>query len=139
MANIQNYLNQIKTAVFGKDVRESIHDAIKQCYDDASINHDNANMEVKLARGSHNTLNDRLDENEKNQENLSSQLDTKANEIKSLNDNGEKVTQSILASMTSTGEKSLATGVKELKEKGYLEIEKKNVNGIFVYNYKLLR
>ena len=75
MANIQNYLNQIKTAVFGKDVRESIHDAIKQCYDDASINHDNANMEVKLARGSHNTLNDRLDENEKNQENLSSQLD----------------------------------------------------------------
>lgn len=76
MANIQNYLNQIKTAVFGKDVRESIHDAIKQCYDDATVNHDNANMEVKLARGSHNTLNDRLDENEKKQENLSSQLDT---------------------------------------------------------------
>ena len=75
MANIQNYLNQIKTAVFGKDVRESIHDAIKQCYDDATVNHDNANMEVKLARGSHNTLNDRLDENEKKQENLSSQLD----------------------------------------------------------------
>ena len=75
MANIQNYLNQIKTAVFGKDVRESIHDAIKQCYDDATVNHDNANMEVKLARGSHNTLNDRLDENEKNQEKLSSQLD----------------------------------------------------------------
>lgn len=78
MANIQNYLNQIKTAVFGKDVRESIHDAIKQCYDDATVNHDNANMEVKLARGSHNTLNDRLDENEKKQENLSSQLVTKA-------------------------------------------------------------
>lgn len=76
MANIQNYLNQIKTAVFGKDVRESIHDAIKQCYDDAAVNHDNANMEVKLARGSHNTLNDRLDENEKNQEKLSSQLET---------------------------------------------------------------
>ena len=84
MANIQNYLNQIKTAVFGKDVRESIHDAIKQCYDDASINHDNANMEVKLARGSHNTLNDRLDENEKNQENLSSQLDTKVNQTKTI-------------------------------------------------------
>ena len=75
MANIQNYLNQIKTAVFGKDVRESIHNAIKQCYDDAAVNHDNANMEVKLARGSYNTLNDRLDENEKVQENFSSQLD----------------------------------------------------------------
>ena len=44
--SIQNYLNQIKSAVFGKDVRQSIHDAIKQCYDDASIDHDNANMEV---------------------------------------------------------------------------------------------
>ena len=49
------------------------------------------------------------------------------------------MTQPILASMTSTGEKSLATGVKELKEKGYLEIEKKNINGIFVYSYKLLK
>lgn len=76
MANIQNYLNQIKTAVFGKDVRESIHNAIKQCYDDAAVNHDNANMEVKLARGTYNTLNDRLDENEKVQENFSSQLET---------------------------------------------------------------
>ena len=27
--SIQNYLNQIKTAVFGKDVRQSIHDAMK--------------------------------------------------------------------------------------------------------------
>ena len=75
MANIQSYLNQIKNAVFGKDVRESIHDAIKQCYDDAAVNHDNANMEVKLARGTHDTLNDRLVENEKNQEKISSQLD----------------------------------------------------------------
>lgn len=79
MANIQNYLNQIKTAVFGKDVRESIHNAIKQCYDDAAVNHDNANMEVKLARGSYNTLNDRLDENEKVQENFSSQLEQSTN------------------------------------------------------------
>lgn len=73
--SIQNYLNQIKNAVFGKDVRESIHDAIKQCYDDAAVNHDNANMEVKLARGTHDTLNDRLVENEKNQEKISSQLE----------------------------------------------------------------
>ena len=68
MASIQNHLNQIKNAIFGKDVRQSIHDAIKQCYDDASVDHDNANMEVKLARGTHETLNDRITENEKNQE-----------------------------------------------------------------------
>ena len=60
MSNITNHLNKIKTAIYGKDVRESIHDAIKEVYDDASINHDNANMEVKLARGVHDTLNDRL-------------------------------------------------------------------------------
>lgn len=79
MANIQNYLNQIKTAVFGKDVRESIHDAIKQCYDDASIDHDNANMEVKLARGSHDTLNERFTSVEENIKNNSEQLEHIAN------------------------------------------------------------
>lgn len=75
MASIQNYLNQIKSAVFGKDVRQSIHDAIKQCYDDASIDHDNANMEVKLARGSHDTLNERFTSVEENIKNNSEQLE----------------------------------------------------------------
>ena len=78
MASIQNYLNQIKSAVFGKDVRQAIHDAIEECYNTASIDHDNANMEVKLARGTHNTLNDRLEANEEKQENFSEQLDTYA-------------------------------------------------------------
>ena len=58
--SITNKLNQIKNAIYGKEVRGAIHDAIKQVYDDASVNHDNANMEVKMARGTHNTLNDRL-------------------------------------------------------------------------------
>ena len=79
MASIQEHLDKIKNAIFGKDVRQAIHDSIKQCYDDAAVNNDNANMEVKLARGSHNTLNDRLVENEKNQEKISSQLEHKAN------------------------------------------------------------
>ena len=78
MANIQNELNNIKTALYGKDVRNSIHDAIKTCYDDASVNNDNANMEVKLARGTHNTLNDRLCEVDEKQSSLSSQLAHKA-------------------------------------------------------------
>lgn len=91
--SIQNYLNQIKTAVFGKDVRQSIHDAIKQCYDDASVDNDNANMEVKLARGTHETLNDRITENEKNQEKLSSDLDTNIREIETkINEVAEKGT-----------------------------------------------
>ena len=60
MGNIQNELNNIKNAIYGKDVRNSIHNAIKTCYDDASVNNDNANMEVKLARGTHDTLNSRI-------------------------------------------------------------------------------
>lgn len=78
MANITTYLNNIKNAVFGRDVRDSIHDAIKQCYDDASIN-GNANMEVTLARGEYNNLNERLDSH-------SSQIKEKENEINILQD-----------------------------------------------------
>ena len=90
MANIQNELNNIKTALYGKDVRNSIHDAIKTCYDDASVNNDNANMEVKLARGTHNTLNDRLCEVDEKQNSLSSQLEHNANyfENKKMDKNG---------------------------------------------------
>lgn len=34
MATIRDYLNNILKAVYGKDVRQSIHDAIQQCYYD---------------------------------------------------------------------------------------------------------
>ena len=71
MANIKNELNNIKNALYGKDVRNSIHDAIEQCYIDASIN-GNANMEVTQARGEHETLGERLDDH-------ASQLAHKAN------------------------------------------------------------
>lgn len=72
--SITNKLNQIKNAIYGKDVRGAIHDAIKQVYDDASVNHDNANMEVKMARGTHNTLNDRLDNVDEIQAQTNAQL-----------------------------------------------------------------
>lgn len=72
--SITNKLNQIKNAIYGKEVRGAIHDAIKQVYDDASVNHDNANMEVKMARGTHNTLNDRLDKSEQKLDETNAQL-----------------------------------------------------------------
>lgn len=34
MAGIETYLNQIKNAIYGKDVRQAIHDGIEQCYKD---------------------------------------------------------------------------------------------------------
>lgn len=36
MSTIQDHLNNILKAVYGKDVRQSIHDAIDKCYDDVS-------------------------------------------------------------------------------------------------------
>ena len=79
--SITNKLNQIKNAIYGKEVRGAIHDAIKECYDDASVNHDNANMEVKMARGTHNTLNDRLDNVDEIQAQTNAQLSTKIKEL----------------------------------------------------------
>lgn len=36
MSSIYDLLAQIKNAVYGKDVRDAIHDSIEQCYDDAT-------------------------------------------------------------------------------------------------------
>ncbi|MCT2342642.1 SGNH/GDSL hydrolase family protein [Niallia taxi] len=60
MGSITTFLNKIITAKLGKDIRQSIHDAIKQTYDDATAN-GNANMEVSIARGVFDTLGSRLD------------------------------------------------------------------------------
>lgn len=102
MANITNFLTKIKTAVHGKDVRGAIHDAIKQVYDDASVDHDNANMEVKLARGTHNTLNDRLDNVDEIQAQTNAQLSAKIQEVASTGTTSE-VIQSKVQQMSEEG------------------------------------
>lgn len=40
MANVYELLEQINSAIYGEDVRSSIHDAIEQCYEDATGNPD---------------------------------------------------------------------------------------------------
>lgn len=57
---IDNHLKIIKEGVFGRDVRQAIHDGIQQVYDDATAN-GNANMEVAKARGEFENLADRLE------------------------------------------------------------------------------
>ncbi|HEM3710127.1 TPA: hypothetical protein U1D09_000248 [Streptococcus suis] len=56
---IDNHLKVIKEGVFGRDVRQAIHDGIKQAYEDGTAN-GNANMEVSQARGSYPNLSSRL-------------------------------------------------------------------------------
>lgn len=62
--------------VFGKDVRQNIHDGIKQCYDDAIAN-GHTDMEVSQARGTFNNLKARLDSVDNkilNNENLANKI-----------------------------------------------------------------
>lgn len=79
MGNITDYLSKIKTAIYGKDVRGAMHDAIKQVYDDAAQS-GNANMEVTLARGTEPNLNARLEKMDEVAETTTAQLATKANQ-----------------------------------------------------------
>lgn len=60
--SIQNELNQIKNAVYGREVRQAIHDGIEKAYNDAtSGGAGDTNLEVVLARGNYDALNKRLD------------------------------------------------------------------------------
>lgn len=36
MSKISEYLQLIKTAIYGREVRDAIHDSIKQCYEDVT-------------------------------------------------------------------------------------------------------
>ena len=75
---IDNHLKVIKEGVFGRDVRQAIHDGIQQAYDDATAN-GNANMEVAMARGTEPTLNDRLGKMDDKDAEITAQLAQKVN------------------------------------------------------------
>ena len=64
MANIKQCLDNIMNATYGEEVRDSIHDGIKQCYEDAAQG-GNSSMEIIDARGLYNTLGKRLDDSDK--------------------------------------------------------------------------
>lgn len=56
---IDQYLKVIKEGVFGRDVRQAIHDGIERVYEDATFD-GNTNMEVAKARGGFDTLSQNL-------------------------------------------------------------------------------
>ena len=91
MASIQEHLDKIKNAIFGKDVRQSIHDGLnkinqetertskkqeklERTFDDLIINAGNSNAEVAAARNGFETLGKRLD-------GVDSQLEDMENEV----------------------------------------------------------
>ncbi|HEW9274456.1 TPA: hypothetical protein V1O82_001263 [Streptococcus pneumoniae] len=56
---IDQYLKVIKEGIFGRDVRQAIHDGIERVYEDATFD-GNTNMEVAKARGVFDTLSQNL-------------------------------------------------------------------------------
>ena len=81
--SIQEHLDKIRNAIYGREVRESIAKGIETAYDDASEK-DNANMEVKIARGTHPTLRDRLNEVDNTQQQTDSKVEIERQRINLL-------------------------------------------------------
>src|SRR5699024_7127011 len=78
--SIQEHLNKIRNAVYGHEVRESIAKGIETAYDDASEK-DNANMEVKIARGTNPNLNTRLNKMDETDRQNTEKIDSNYNEV----------------------------------------------------------
>lgn len=97
---IDNYLKVIKEGVFGRDVRQAIHDGIQQAYDDAIAN-GNANMEVSQARGGLPSLDARLDGLDLKDADLQNQINT--------NKNGLDLKDADLQSQINTNKTSITT------------------------------
>lgn len=77
MATIQDYLNQIKNAIYGKDVRQAIHDGIQQCYYDGKAGSTDleARQRLDTAEGSISSLGSRMSTAETDIDVLDSRVD----------------------------------------------------------------
>lgn len=60
MANIMEILGRIKTAIYGRDVRQSIYDAILQCYNDATGNPESIAAHTGDTNNPHNVTADQV-------------------------------------------------------------------------------
>lgn len=135
MANIKEHLDNIKNALFGKDVRGSIHDGIdainreventtgrqvdlESTFDQLVINAGNSNAEIVDARvkedgTSYAKLGDRLDS-------VDSQLETKANELENKKANKDDVRYSTASNPITMSE--LHTEVKQAMTGGSVAV-----------------
>ena len=72
MSTIKDYLNKIKTAIYGREVRQSIVDSIEQCYKDATGHPESVIAvvnEIENVKQEQAELSSQIDENTKYLEN----------------------------------------------------------------------
>ena len=116
MASITELIKNIRNAIYGKDVRESIAASIEQCYEDASKN-GNANMEVSEARGSFDTLSKRLnnsDDIKADKENLNTEIELRKSSDNNLKNQANNL-QSQIDSLAS-GSPQVANSIEEMTD-----------------------
>lgn len=119
--SIQEHLNKIRNAIYGREVRESIAKGIETAYDDASEK-DNANMEVKIARGTHPNLRSRLEEVDNKQQQTTAQLAQKASQS-SLEVEKKRIDEFVtLEEGSTTGDAELIDGRIGISGKAYKNI-----------------
>lgn len=77
MASIQEYLDLIKNAIYGKDVRQAIHDGIQQCYYDGKAGSTDLEARQRLdsAEGSIRSLGSRMSTAEGDIDTLDARVD----------------------------------------------------------------
>ena len=77
MASIQEYLDLIKNAIYGKDVRQAIHDGIQQCYYDGKAGSTDLEARQRLdsAEGSISSLGSRMSTAEGDIDTLDARVD----------------------------------------------------------------
>lgn len=85
-SDISNYLNQIRTAVYGREVREAIADGIEQCYNDTSNGVTLAETKLSELNGAVERLNGAVDNAEANMsEAVSDALESLGDAVESAN------------------------------------------------------
>lgn len=85
-SDISNYLNQIRTAVYGREVREAIADGIEQCYNDTSNGVTLAETKLDELDGAVERLNGAVDNAEANMnEAVSNALESLDDAVESAN------------------------------------------------------
>ena len=130
MGTIKNFIEKIKSARYGKDVRQSIVDALEQTYDDAIAN-GHTDMEVVKARDKYDNLNSRLEADKTDvEEKITIEENTRKKAIKNVQDQVNGLAsgspKGVYATVNALASDNPETGVYVVIEDGHIYSWTKN-------------
>ena len=86
MSKISEYLQSILSAVYGRDVRQSIHDAIEQCYDDVTAGKTKADTAANAAQNAADNVSDAVNMASTAAENANAAAESAGNATENANE-----------------------------------------------------